>query len=342
MAIGDFLSEGQPIPAGSAAIGKTSVSTLPSWYTNYAQELLARQGGATATPYSTYSGPRVAPLTALERQAQTMGASAAGAYQPLLTEATEATRATMSGPGALSTAQPYLTAAGGSSAAMLPQFMNPYTEQVVNRIGEVGARTLREQILPEIEGRFIGAGQYGSTRQAEMVGRSLRDTMEGISAQQAQALSAGYGGALTASQEEMRRQAQLASTAGQIGTNERQAGFTGVERLAGLGETAQGLGIKGAGALSTLGATERGIGDQNLAVAYSDFLRQQGYPQAQIDTALATFKGLSGAAPAAEQEYGYQPLGYQPESTSTAGAIGGGLTGLAGLISEMNDAGWFK
>jgi len=342
MALGDFLSEGQPIPAGTAPVAKTTATALPTWYTNYAMDLMARQGGVMNTPYTTYAGPRVAPLTALERQAQTAGTAAAGAYQPLLSQATQATTQAVGGPGALGAAQPYLTAAGRGSASVLPEFMNPYTEQVVNRIGELGARTLREQLLPELSDRFIGAGQYGSTRQAEMMGRALRDVSEGTTAAQAKALQEGYGTALTAAQEEQQRFGQLSSIAGQLGQSQLEGGLKGGAQLADLAGSAQELGLKGAGALSTPGATERGVQQQNLETAYADFLRQQGYPQEQINAALQTFKSISPAAPTAVQEYGYQPLGYQPESVSTVGAIGGGLTGLAGLLSEMDDLGWFK
>jgi hypothetical protein len=145
---------------------------------------------------------------------------------------------------------------------------------------------------------------------------------------------------LTAAQEEQQRFGQLSSIAGQIGQSQLEGGLKGGAQLADLAGSAQEFGLRGAGALSTLGATERGVQQQNLETAYADFLRQQGYRQEQIDAALQTFKSISPAAPTAVQEYGYQPLNYQPESVSGLGTVGTGLSGFAALLSEANDLGW--
>jgi hypothetical protein len=42
----------------------------------------------------------------------------------------------MEGPGGLTTAQPFLGAAGQSSVSNIGQYMNPYNEQVTNRIAD--------------------------------------------------------------------------------------------------------------------------------------------------------------------------------------------------------------
>jgi len=134
-------------------------------------------------------------------------------------------------------AQPYLGAAGQSAAQTVGQYMNPYTENVVNRIGELGTRSLREQVLPGIEGEMIRAGQFGGTRQAELMGRAIRDATEGISAQQAQALQQGYGQAQQAAQTDLARQAQLASTAGGLGGAQQQALLGAGRGMADIGQT---------------------------------------------------------------------------------------------------------
>jgi len=137
----------------------------------------------------------------------------------------------------LQMAQPYLGAAGQSAATTVGQYMNPYTENVVNRIGELGTRSLREQVLPGIEGEMIRAGQFGSTRQAELMGRAIRDATEGISAQQSQALQQGYGQAQQAAQTDLARQAQLASTAGGLGGAQQQALLGAGRGMADIGQT---------------------------------------------------------------------------------------------------------
>lgn len=183
---------------------------------------------------------------------QAAGMSGLGAAQPFFNQATGMSGMTAAEPrlqqGAgmiagssnalgLEMAQPYLGAAGQSAATTVGQYMNPYTENVVNRIGELGTRSLREQVLPGIEGEMIRAGQFGGTRQAELMGRAIRDATEGISAQQSQALQQGYGQAQQAAQTDLARQAQLASTAGGLGGAQQQALLGAGRGMADIGQT---------------------------------------------------------------------------------------------------------
>jgi hypothetical protein len=92
-------------------------------------------------------------------------------------------------------------------------------------------------VLPGIEGEMIRAGQFGGTRQAELMGRAIRDATEGISAQQSQALQQGYGQAQQAAQTDLARQAQLASTAGGLGGAQQQALLGAGRGMADIGQT---------------------------------------------------------------------------------------------------------
>lgn len=182
----------------------------------------------------------------------TLGRSSLGAAQPYFGQAAGMSGLAAATPGlqqgagyvagstdalGLQMAQPYLGAAGQSAAQTVGQYMNPYTDQVVNRIGQLGTRTLQEQVLPGIEGEMIRAGQFGGTRQAELTGRAIRDAMEGISAQQSAALQQGYGQAQQAAQTDLARQAQLASTAGGLGGAQQQALLGAGSRMADIGQT---------------------------------------------------------------------------------------------------------
>jgi hypothetical protein len=182
----------------------------------------------------------------------TLGRSSLGAAQPYFGQAAGMSGLTAATPGlqqgagyvagstnalGLQMAQPYLGAAGQSAAQTVGQYMNPYTEQVVNRIGQLGTRTLQEQVLPGIEGEMIRAGQFGGTRQAELTGRAIRDAMEGISAQQSAALQQGYGQAQQIAQTDLARQAQLASTAGGLGGAQQQALLGAGSQMADIGQT---------------------------------------------------------------------------------------------------------
>ena len=384
-----------------APSGSTTQTVLPDWYTNYAQDILSRQAAVGNTPYPTYQGPRVADFTANQQAGFDMTKQAATAGQGALNTAMDATQASlgrsslgaaqpymnavssMSGVnaatpnlqqganlynqstqgGGLQTAQPFLTNASNTAVGNINTYMNPYQQQVVDRIGDLGARTLREKLLPEISDRFIGAGGFGGTRQAEITGRALRDTMEGISAEQSAALQAGYGEAAKLSQADLARQAQLAQTAGGFGTDQQRAlqaagaGLGNIGQtygqltadqqriLSGLGTTAgqlygadttqqnetarqlavlanqkQTMGLTGAGALQGVGAQQQALGQRNLDTAYSDFLKQQGYPQEQITGMVGALQGVANAVPKATLEEGYGA--YNPNVATPAKTTG--------------------
>lgn len=345
MALTDFMSNGQ-LPAGSTFTSKTGQTILPDWYTNYAMQVLANQNAASAMPYTPYQGPRVSEFSPDTMAGFGMTKTAANAYQPGLSAATAATTGAMNAPGALAAAQPYLSAAGNTSVANINQYMNPYQENVVNRIAELGARNLQENIMPGIEGRYIAAGQLGFGGRQPGAGtpsgmmtdtaRAIRDTSADILGKQAEALQAGYNTALGASSADLSRMGALASTTGGLANTDLTRTLSAAEQLGGLARSEQELGLAGANAVRGVGSAIEDKAQKNIDVSYADFLRQQGYPQEQIDKMVATLGGVRGAVPAATKEEGIVPLGYQPEyGPSTAESIAGGVAGVTALLKKF-------
>tara|TARA_R110002126_G_scaffold3258_1_gene18268 strand:+ start:406 stop:1584 length:1179 start_codon:yes stop_codon:yes gene_type:complete len=386
-----FMAEGKAIPAGSALTDITKQTVLPDWYSQNAMDILANQKAIAARPFQEYvdaSGkpiPRVADFapdqqagfgatrsgafsfrpelgTASSKTQDVFGRSAMGVSEPGFKQSGEYT-ASSTAPTGLNMAQPYLGQAGQTAVQNIGQYMNPYMDQVIGRIGTLGARTLQEQLLPAISDQMIAAGQFGGTRQAEMTGRAIRDTMEGISAQQAQALQQGYTSAAGLAQADLERQAQLAQTAGGLGFQQQgalarageQMGALGqqmgnmynvdtsnqlgaAQQLAGMARQRQTQELEGAGALGQIGAQQQALAQRNLDIARSDFLERQAYPQQQIDALTKTMQGVAGGVPTATQEYGIQPTGYRPEyPASTAAQIGSVATGAASVIKALKD-----
>jgi len=273
MSAATFMAEGQPANANPYA--STEQSVLPDYYTNAAMQILANQQAVSARPTPIYPGPRIADFTTLQQQAFAQTPGAASAYQP------------------------YLAQAGRNTADVTQQFMNPYTSQVVDRIGQMGTRALNEQILPGIEGSMIRAGQFGGTRQAELMGRAVREATEGISAQQSQALERGYAQSLGAAQQEQTRQGGLASLA-------------------------QQLGLRGVDAMQTAGGLQQAQTQRNLDLGVSDFERQFNAPQENINNLIKTLQGVGGAMPKGilKQGYGTEPTKVGPSGLETAASTG--------------------
>jgi hypothetical protein len=316
-----------PTPS-TQAVSSTSVSALPDWYTNYAMDILSNQQAISNQPYTLYNAPRIAEMAPQQQQAFDMAGQAAGAFQPGLQQATQTTQNVDPYLG-LYAASPYYQQSGQTSASQVGEYMNPYTDQVVNRIGQVGARTLNEQILPGIRDKFIGGGTYGGSRNAELFGRGVRDAMEGISAAQSQALQQGYQGSLGAAQTDLARQGELGSNiAQQYGAAGSQQLAQG-NQLAGLAGQQQSLGLTGAGALQASGAAQQGQAQKNLDLAYQDFLRQQQYPQQQNTALMGALQGVSGAVPKATLSEGVQPTtDYAPSNAATAANLAAAIAKL--------------
>ena len=218
---------------------------------------------------------------------QAAGTDTAGQYQPYGASATDLYGQSTS-PTGLSAASPYLQAAGQSSAQNINQYMNPYNEQVTNRIAQLGARNLSENILPQISSDFIKAGGYGSTRQRDLVGRAARDTQESILGQQAQALQQGYGQGLTASASDLARYGQLAGTAGSLGTQQQQILQGAASGISGIGQAGAGLSAADAARQIAAGQGLANIGQSNIQASQADLARvlAAGQGQAGIGAGL--------------------------------------------------------
>ena len=326
-------------PVTTASVSQT---VLPAWYENYAQDILANQKAVAARPYVPYEGQRIADPTAdtLASYDATRGAS--GAYQPALALGTMATADTL-GQKSLSVAEPYRKAAlsidpGGEASGALgsalgmastatnpygwqyaqpylekasgnvtdpSEYLNPYIEHVVNRYGELGARTLREQLMPGVLSKYITAGQLGfgpregSGTPSGMytdTARALRDVQEGVGQQQLSALADAYKQSQAAMQADYERYGQLGATAGSIGSNQAQAAASA------------------ANAAANVGATQGALAQQTAALQAQ--IAQQAAQQAQADTAAQLAAG--------------QQLGQQGAQAQSLGLTGAGALNTVG------------
>ena len=382
MGLFDFLTEGKPPTA--VPVSSTEQTVLPDWYSNYAMDILANQRVLAERPFQAYADasgkpiPRIAEFSPDQQKGFQATREGAFSFQPALGQATQQTQnvfgrsamgvaqpsfqqagqftAQSAAPTGLNMAQPYLQQAGQSTTQNIAQYMNPYENAVVGRIGALGARTLQEQLLPAISDKMIGAGQFGGTRQAELMGRALRDTMEGISAEQSRALQQGYGQAAGLAQADLQRQAQLASTAGGLGFQQQGALAQAGQQMGALGQQMAGvygqdtsnilsaagqLGnlaqqrqqqeLAGAGALQGIGAQQQALAQKNLDFARSEWEREQAYPQEQIAGLMGALQGVQPAVPKGAMKEGTEVPGtYQPSLLATLGQAFATYKGLTG------------
>jgi hypothetical protein len=233
--------------------------SAPEWWQAAAQGLIGRASQIAGQPYQPYAGPRIAGFSDLQNNAM----QNTNSYVPGVNDV-------------MSSASSNLSSAGTPfNRSTFDQFMSPYTDNVVNRIAQLGQRNLSENLLPAVNDTFIRSGQFGSSRNADFTLRALRDTNESILGQQASALESAQNNAMQNYDQAMRRQLQSGQAMGALGQ------FMGTEARNQLGFA------------NTMGMQQQTQNQRNLDQAYSDFTAQRDYPLQMVNTLNSVVRGFN-------------------------------------------------
>jgi len=292
------LTQGSPLP--NITTSQTQTTTAPSWYTDYLSGLAAQTGQAGA-------GAQYAGASPLQQAAFSQAESNVGNYLPLLQQSANLAN----------------TAGGTNVAQAAGQFMNPYTQNVVNTLQNLGQRNIQQYLAPAATSAAVGAGQFGSKRGAEALGNAVNAGLQNLSAQQAQALQTGYTQSLQAAQNQVAN--QLAAS-GQLGTlaNQTQAG-----------------GLADINALSTLGAQQQQIAQNQslfpLSVAQQQANILKGYtvPTQVSSSYTGPIPGAYSASPLAQIAGLGSVLGGISNTNlgkSLMDVVGQGLSGVSSAV----------
>ena len=282
--------------------GQTATTTQQNTLDPFIKEALSRNINAAtqvaSLPYQPYSGPRIAGFRPAEQQAFdiTQQAVTGRVGAPELAQATQvAQQAAMFGP------QQFQQNVQG--------FMNPYQSQVVDATMARLAQARAERDAAT-KAQLASSRAFGNERrgvyEAQLAAEQERNTAETL----ANLYSQGYGQA-----------AQMAQALpGQQ--------LAGASALAGYGSQALQQEQARAGMLSGIGQQQRGLAQQNLDVAYNDFLAQRGYPIEQLKILQSGLAGL----PAVTSSTG---------TTTTPGSgFLGTASGVAGVLGGLKNLGF--
>jgi hypothetical protein len=259
--------------------------TFPDWYTALISGLGARGIQIASKPYQQYTGARVAGFSPLQQTALQQLPGQFGASQGLIDNATQALQ---QGGGALTQ----------WGAGPMAQYMSPYTSGAVNEVARLGNRNFTENIMPSISGAFTGAGQFGSTRNADILGRAARDTQADISGKQANMLESGYKTAADIFGSDQNR------IAGQ-GTNLASA-------YGNLAQTQQGLNLNALSAIMQGGNIQQNQQQKGLDLGFQDWQEQQGYDLTQLNNLKTAISGLQLPAGSSSIQSGAGAPGASP------------------------------
>jgi hypothetical protein len=194
-------------------------------------------------------------------------------------------------PQYLQGAQQALTQSQQYDPTELQKYLNPYTQDAAQATLSGINRNLTENLLPGINSTFAGAGQFGSSRNADFTNRALRDTQQAG----ANALAAANYGAYT---DANKSYSDWANRGVQVGQGLSQLGQVGINAQTAAGNLAnQGSGIdqRQFENLMASGARFEGLQQSAFDKTYNDWLTQQKYPAAMMGGLSSLAGNLSTA-----------------------------------------------
>lgn len=197
---------------------KTTATTAPQYFQDYLSGIAEAGTEAVNRP----ADQLVAPLQEMQKAGYAAIPGAATAYQPGLTAAGQTA-----------------ASAAGVNQGDINQFMNPYTESVVNEMARLSQQNVQRNLLPTLKAGFVGTGGLGSQRYASALGQGLADTQANLTGQQYGALSSGYKSAVDQAIANAQLENQAARTQADIAKQEQELGLTGAGALTKAGAEQQ-------------------------------------------------------------------------------------------------------
>jgi hypothetical protein len=305
----------------------TQTTDIPDYIKTPLLENLDKASDLVKQPYQTYGGDRIEGFTQDQLDAfqkiRDMQGQGSGQLD-----------AAMQGIMGLQQSDPSQVQAQTFDSAAAQQYMNPYTENVLDRARQ-RAFEADDIARQRRDARAIGAGAFGDNSrrfvQEAEAQSNLQDRMADMEAKQlANAYSQAQKAYATDAGMDLKSQ-QLNQAAGLSADKLNTAQALGAgQGIAGLVGAQQNLGMGQIGALSQVGTANQQMGQAGLDLAYSDFQNQQAYPYQQIGFMADLLQG----APQGTVTSLTQPTPSPFQSMAGLGLAGLGLYGQMGGFSK--------
>lgn len=320
-------------------------SNLPDYAEPYFTRLMERAEGLSLADYTPYGEQRQASLDPLTQQAYGTIAGLQGQGITGIPEAMDISRQNIAASqGIAAGVSPYqfsefqYSAPQQFTGAAAQQYMSPYVENVLNRqMAEVQRQFDIEQAGRDASavqaGAFGGSRRYvqdalaqeaASRQKADIYGTGMQTAYE----QAAQQFGADRAARMQAEQAmagELGR-VQGAQSAEEAAAQQRQLqalGFGGEQaaQLAGYGAQEQANQVQLAQLAEAAGKSMQAYQQAGLDISYEDFLRQQGFPESQMQIMSSILRGVPISPTQTVSTYSpYNPL--QEALGAGIGALG--------------------
>lgn len=240
----------------------TQTSTMDPWLKGILSSNVNRANSIADRPFEAYTGQGYAPMSTNQQYAQQGARNLNGAGAPAINMA-------VNGAGGLLGYQPSQVG-GAAFTSMMPTYMNPFTDQVVDRtLGDIERQ--RKMAIGDNTDRAIASRAFGGSRQGvmdantnEAYGRIAGDAAANLR-------STGFNTAATMAQQSTMAN-QNADLAG-AGVRMNAGGLLGD-----LGQRQFNNATGYVNALNTTGAVDQATQQGQNQFDYTEFLRRMGYP----------------------------------------------------------------
>jgi hypothetical protein len=305
-----------------------SSNGMPAWYQQYLAGIAGKAtqiaGGQANMGVPAQS---VAGFNPDQTQAFQNVRNNQGAWQPNINAATTAAGSIAPG-AATGIANANAAVAGPAQTwdnAAATKYMSPYTTQVIDNIQRLGMRNLNENLLPAVQDQFIGSGGFGSTRNADILGRTVRDANTDINGQVTNALNSGYTNAQTMFTNDANReqqQQQLQGNTAIAGVNAgTAAGSAASGALGTLGQMTQNLNLSDSQQLGAIGSQQQSLDQAGLNAGYANEVNKNNFDWNTINNLSSTVRGQQ--LPAVQSQTINAPSTTQtPYGSSVLGQVG--------------------
>ena len=304
MGVISFGKGGGPPPTPAHTTTQTT-SQYPDELKPFIADIFGKAKGIedqrSADGYQAYDAPRIAGFNQDQQDAFTGIRDAQGASTPYFeAQETLIDRST-----------------AGPSAARTAQYMNPYTQNVIDiqqrELGRMG-----EQERNKIGAGAANAGSFGGSRQAILEAEQMRNQGMRSDDIQAKGMNQAYAQAQQSMSQADARGLQGAGMYGQMGTQ------------------VPGQRMKELGALAGVGAADQTQQQRALDLGYRQFQDEYNYPMKTLNDYSAILRGFPLPANTSSNQTSYSAVA--PLSSQLLGA-GAGLTGMAGMAGMFGASG---
>ena len=300
-------------------------TTLPEYFQPYAEAMAGRSQMESLGGYTPYSGQRLAGFTP-EGQVAMNRTAAYGVGGPNVQEqyatkgyADEGRAVSPLGMGIATGFDP-----GEFTSDIAAKYMSPYTQNVVEVQKREAARDAEMQ-LQKLQSRAAQAQAYGGYRHGQQESNLSRQLSQQLGDIQARGQAAGYEdayGRFAADRQARFSKAQLGLEGLGADQRSRQLRQQALQGMAGMSKQAQESQIQRLSALQGAGMARRGMDQEQMDIAYGDFLQQRDFPKQQIEWYNEMLRGLSPQPNQQVQTYSQRPGAFQTLAGLGLGGLG--------------------